>query len=342
MTDLLEILRTHDPRAGAAPDAVRAARLDAAIDELLAREADPAPAPRRRHLRGRAVAALAAGACAAGVLLGLPGPDADVGRPAPASAAATLDALARRAAAAPAQAGRYAYRRTVSYISHHRPDAAGGTYVVVLPHEEQEWIDAHGDGVVVGRIREDRPSFPTPADRAASERSPRVPFPDAGPLRVRDRRIAGLSAAQLAALPTDPVDLRRRLVEADLPAEQPVLAAAGQLLGSELTPPAVRVALYDVLRREPGARLEPDVADPNGRRGVGIAFRSPSWETTFLFDPGTGALLALRSVGLREEPGRRVTDWTLVLETRRTDDAPAARGIAPRLPLLPPPRRRGG
>jgi hypothetical protein len=84
----------------------------------------------------------------------------------------------------------------------------------------------------------------------------------------------------------------------------------------------VKVALFGVLKGLPGATLVPGATDPQGRTGVGVQFDTPAWKTLFLFDPETGALLATRSIGREEVPGREIDDWSLVLESDRRDDAP--------------------
>jgi hypothetical protein len=107
----------------------------------------------------------------------------------------------------------------------------------------------------------------------------------------------------------------------------------GQLLGSALTPPAVKVALFEVLKGLPGATLVPDTKDPQGRTGVGVQFETDAWKTLFLFDPQTGGLLGTRSIGHKEVPGRDIDDWSLVLESTRRDDAPTPTGRTLTLPV---------
>jgi hypothetical protein len=120
------------------------------------------------------------------------------------------------------------------------------------------------------------------------------------------------------ALPTDPVALRARIEGGEIT----LTAMVGQLLATPLTPPAVKVALFEVLKGLPGATLLPRVTDPKGRTGVGVQFDTPAWKTLFLFDRETGALLGTRSIGHKELPGREIDDWSLVLQSSRRDDAP--------------------
>ena len=193
--------------------------------------------------------------------------------------------------------------------------------MVVLEHEDEQWITADGTGVARFVIHDDRPTFPTPEDKADYEASPPgPPFPDQ-PVAVDDMTVAGMPAAEVRALPTDPAQLRKRIEGGEVT----LTAMVGQLLASALTPPEVKVALFAVLKQLPGATLRRDVTDPQGRVGVGVEFDTEAWKTLFLFDERTGALLGTRSIGRKEVPGRNIDDWSLVIESGRRDDAPDPR-----------------
>jgi hypothetical protein len=248
--------------------------------------------------------------------------------PAPATAAAALSDLSRKTAAAPVQSGRYAYAKHLSYVSHMRPKPGGkGTFVVVLPHESEQWIADDGHAVMRNVIHDDQPRFPTPEDKADYEASPAGPPDPDEPFAVTDMTVAGMPAAEVRALPTDPAKLRARIEGGDVT----LTAMVGQLLGSALTPPDVKVALFAVLQQLPGATLRQNVTDPQGRTGIGVEFSTPAWKTLFLFDPDTGSLLGTRSIGHKEVPGRDIDDWDLVIESGRRDTAPAARTLTKRV-----------
>ncbi len=326
----LEQLTAADPQRGRAPSAEAAARMDARMARLLATEdgegrvsqplvVKPDARARTRVKRRWALVPVAAAALYAAFALGGSddGPRHVV--PAPATAAAALTDLSRKAAAAPAQTGRFAYQKTLSYVSHMRPKAGGkGTFVVVLPHEGEQWIADDGTGVVRNLIHDDQPTFPTPEDKADYEAAPAGPPYRDAPFAVQDMTVAGMPATEVRALPTDPAQLRARVEGGDVT----LTAMVGQLLGSALTPPDVKVALFAVLKQLPGATLRPDVTDPQGRTGVGVEFDTPAWKTLFLFDKDTGALLGTRSIGRKEVPGRNIDDWSLVIESGRRDTAP--------------------
>ena len=131
--------------------------------------------------------------------------------------------------------------------------------------------------------------------------------------------VFGLSPATVQNLPTDPTALKARLESPDIQ----LTAMVGGLLSSALTPPHVQVALFEVLKGLPGATLVDHMTDPQGRTGVGVRFEDEAWNTLFLFDPSNGHLLGTRSIGHKEVAGRDISDWSLVLESGRTDSPPA-------------------
>lgn len=320
--DPLTLLTAADPLAGKTPTAEESARMDAELHHLLATAAvsPHAAAPRRRPSR-RWLAVPAVVAAAAAVALAAPDKAPRQLRPAPATAATVLTQLRDKVAGAPGQTGRYAYEKRLSYVSHMRGSTKGkgGAFVVVLPHEDEQWVADDGSAIVRMVVHDDQPTFPTPKDKAAYEAAgdQRPPFSDA-PYAVYHVKVAGLSTAEVRSLPTDPAQLRARLEGGDVL----LTAKIGQLLATALTPPAVKAALFEVLKGLPGATLVPEVKDPKGRSGVGVEFDTPAWKTLFLFDRETGGLLATRSIGHKELPGRDIDDWSLVLESHRRDDAP--------------------
>ena len=358
----LDMLTAADPARDRVPNPTEAERMDGALRHLLAAVAEEEAAPRaaaphtgaaapsrsaaphtgaaapsrsaaphagtatprrarpvRRPARRWALVPVAAGALYAAFALGAPDDGPRQFTPAPASAATVLADLSRKVAAAPAPTGKYAYEKRLSYVSHMRPKPGGkGTFVVVLPHEDEQWIADDGTGVVHNVVHFGRPTFPTPEDKADYETADRPPPMDWKPYSVEDMTVAGLSAAEVRALPTDPAKLRARIEGGDIT----LTAMVGQLLATALTPPEVKVALFEVLKSLPGATLLPDVKDPQGRTGVGVEFDTPAWKTLFLFDPQTGALLATRSIGRKEVPGRNIDDWSLVIASGRRDEAP--------------------
>jgi hypothetical protein len=365
MTDPLEALTAADPLRDVAPTADQAARMDAELQRLLAAESKLPPAlatfdlsapsreviaaqehvgprgpaprgdaarprggaarPRRGFSVSRWIAVPVVAAAAAVVALAAPDRAPTPLKPAPATAATVLSDLGRKVAAAPAPTGRYAYQRTLSYVSHMRPKPHGkGTYVVVVPHVDEQWIADDGTGTARFRMEEDQATFPTAEDKADYEAA--GPGPDLpgfeAPRRIEDPSILGMSPQTVKALPTDPVALKAAIAVPDVQ----LTAVIGQLLGSPLTPVRVKAALFEVLKGLPGATLVDAVTDPQGRTGVGVRFQDDAWDTLFLFDRQTGQLLGTRSIGHKEVEGRDIDDWSLVLDSGRRDDAPRPTG----------------
>jgi hypothetical protein len=81
-----------------------------------------------------------------------------------------------------------------------------------------------------------------------------------------------------------------------------------------------------VLKDLPGATLVDNVTDPLGRTGVAVEFETEAWHSLFLFNPDSGALLGVRSIGHKELPGRDITDWNLTVESTRVQAAPLTAG----------------
>jgi hypothetical protein len=334
MTDPLTVVRDADPVAGAALDPAARERMDAAIDRLLAIERPPrALRAAGARYRSIAVAGTAATIALAVGLAALPsGGSHNPVAPEPASAAVALRQLAATAAQGPTPDGRYVYVHSRSYTTHMRPRADGhGTFATVVPTDAEIWVARNGSESIA-RHHElwDQATYPNNQDRddAAAAAGPLSRPPDDGQaLRSTDTKVAGFTVAELRALPTDPAALRTRLERAELgyDSPSPVVTVTGMVLGSPLTPPAVRAAAFTVLRGLPGATLVAGATDPTGRSGEAIEFDSPAWRTMFIFDPKTSNLIATRSTGKKELPGRDINDWTLQLDTHGTDSAPAAR-----------------
>jgi hypothetical protein len=316
MTDPFDLLTAADPLRDAAPTAEEAARMDAELHRLLV----PAPKRERRRRFPKWILVPVVAAAAGVVALAAPERAPTPLKPAPATAATMLAELGHKVAGARVQTGRYAYLRRLSYVSHMRSKPNGkGTFVVVLPHVDEEWIA--DDGTAVGRmqIQWDKPTFPTAEDRADYEAAGthRPPGELDKPYAVEHATILGMTPEQVRSLPTDPVALRYKIAHyAQLP------AVISNLLASSLTPVPVKAALFDVLKGLPGATLVDGATDPRGRTGVGVRFQTDAWDTLFVFDPANGQLLATRSIGHKEVKGRDIDDWSLVLESGRRDAAP--------------------
>jgi hypothetical protein len=332
MTDPLMLVRAADPAAGLDPDHVT---LDAALDRQLtvasgpALAAVPAATARVRRHRGRAfgVVVATAAACGAALVVALPGGGGSDPGLADASAATVLRS-ARTAALAPGQAGPWTAVIVRDWRNEPFRTPGGGWADLLVPYTVEQW--ASDDGERLSRsTRGTDLRFPDPSDRAAyaarADRAQRPDPRDGRLVRLDVEHAPGPTVADVHAWPTDPAALAQRLADGG---SDVVHHATGMLL-SPLVTAEQRAALYSVLLRQPGARLEAGVTDPEGRTGDAVRFVSHddrpgtdhinlSYDTTLLFDRETHALL-----GVREGTGRTSTGWSVVLEARRAAAAPA-------------------
>lgn len=329
MNDLIATLAAEDPARTATPTAAESDRMDETLRRLVAADEPRVAAageprvgaagePRRRRAWALVPVALATGALSLGVAL--PGGKTPaVIAPAPANAATVLADLRGKAATATVPNGRFAYQKQIAYVSHMRGGGQSERFVVVIPHELEQWVDADGSAIVREAIHEEQAVFSTPQDEAAYRRAgaQRPPW-NSEPHRVDDYTLAGLTVQQIAALPAEPSALKAQLEAGEVD----LLPAIAQLIASPVATPELKTALFTVLKGLPGAHLVPTATDPRKREGVGVQFEDDAWRTLFVFDPDTGALLGTRSEGKKEVPGRTISDWWLVVDATRTNTAP--------------------
>jgi hypothetical protein len=115
----------------------------------------------------------------------------------------------------------------------------------------------------------------------------------------------GVSLAQILALPTTPAALRTRLLK-DKSARAAgaddtsylVQMTAGLLLQTP-APPKVRGAALRLLAGLPGAEIQRNVADLQGRKGTAVTFSFPDALVTIqlIIDPVSGKLLSIGHTG---------------------------------------------
>ena len=202
----LEQLTAADPARDRAPTREEAERMDAQMARLLADEAPPGEVRESGSGRARRTARGRARQAPLGARPRSPPPRStprsrsarpttvrasSCPRPRPPpppspTSRARSPPRPRRPAATPT-------RRRLSYVSHMRPKPGGkGTFVVVLPHEDEQWVADDGTGVVRDVIHDDQPTFPTPEDKADYEAATAgPPFRDrAARGRGHDRRRA--------------------------------------------------------------------------------------------------------------------------------------------------------
>lgn len=155
-----------------------------------------------------------------------------------------------------------------------------------------------------------------------------------------DKEFLGLTAQQIAKLPTTPKELENALLDlkghwraySSNTAKEPIRALKGHqrvralsdvgaaLLSTAPAPPAVRAAVFRLLAALPGVKPEGRTADPLGRTGTVISlplettmplgvYTAPKQLGTYrrqmIIDPGTGKLLAIRDLVAKPPRGSR-------------------------------------
>jgi hypothetical protein len=338
--DTLDLIRTADPRAqAAAPDAVHAARMDAALERLLADPPAEAPVARtpRNRTRTFGLALATATACGAGLIAALPGGSDDAPGVQAASAATVLSS-ARAAALEANQPGPWTAMTIRDWRNEPFKLADGSWGVALVPYTSEQWSSDSGEQLL-RTTRGTDIQFPRASDQAAYDppQRPREMPSDGKLVRLDAQNSGSWTVADIHALPTDPDTLAAALTkgvnaEPGSKFKPDVVTQATALLLSSLPTAEQRAALYMVLQRTPGAQLIPQLTDPDGRTGEGVRFVKPDpptteapggYDQTLLFDRQTHALLGLRQdTDATSTIGRKLTSWSLVLDTRRAQAAP--------------------
>jgi hypothetical protein len=283
-----------DPDAGAGP---------ARADER--RPLAEVELPRRRRPLGLALGAATAVAVAVLVaVLALSGGGGEEDH-----LAVALDAAGARAVSAPSAAGAkpFTYLKTRE-ISVRTTDADRRSWNVDQSTTREEWVTPDGSGrlrIVAGPSR-----FVGSGDRVEWEGAGRPQFLTLGfGGRTEDRWIsAGQLRGRVVSLPIEPGPLAVRLTEeaADEGGEGPLAAATLQLIAEDLrnpvASPELRRALYQAANRIPGIEYLGELADPDGRSGVGIGVTSSNagypQVYSMIFDPDTSQVLATETTAL--------------------------------------------
>ncbi|MGA5132826.1 hypothetical protein ACPCTO_23775 [Streptomyces olivoreticuli] len=125
-----------------------------------------------------------------------------------------------------------------------------------------------------------------------------------GPVQYYTQDVAGVPYTicgnriywdQVNKLPTDPEELRARLVgkETGEEAEEGLFLGIEELLASSPAEPPLRAALFEVLKRIPGARVTEHVKDSTGREGTAVDLDAGTWRERLIVDTGTFHTLEL-------------------------------------------------
>ena len=149
----------------------------------------------------------------------------------------------------------------------------------------------------------------------------------------------GPTYRQLAALPTDPDALLRKIYSStegrgDGP-DAEAFNYIGDLLRESIAPPEVTAALYRAAAKIPGVIIVPDAVDAAGRHGFGVAHVSQGERYEWIFDSHTMQYLGEREYLVADTPGGKagmLTGTTAVLTRGVADKA----GEIPRPPARTP------
>jgi len=296
-----ELITAADPATQVVldePDSLAAAR----IYRRIAEQPPAGGRPRLRLAAGLGGAVIAAGVAAVVAVAVLPGaPQAPTG----AQADAVLDAAAVTAAHEPAApalgAGHYFYIETIETVdvgilnsrvtvtlkagsSGQGPDFAECTMA------RQVWIAADMRiRTVVSPVR----SRPGPVPRVCEVYAQRLSRNLAGP---------GIYVfVHTAGLPANPAALEQ-IIEARYvrgrPGSEPIIMSIASMMLQQSRSPAVRAALYRMLKLLPGMHYFGPATDRLGRRGMAIGLTISGLRTELIVDPATSALLEQFDVNL--------------------------------------------
>jgi hypothetical protein len=330
------------------------------------RSARPAPAAPRRSRFRVPLASLVTAAAVSAASVTVVALTSDEQAPAGPGAQATVHSgnalLVAATNAEKAPNGRYWHTKRLTGQVYAVGRTAAGHYKVDTGQEFETWVDRNGRG---RGYMSDRPARPvTPEDerrwrKAGSPMEIKAPDPDGVTVSLFVEPIGGrmpmrpdpegysfhgLTAAQLAELPTDPKALEKALLglkddwraySKDFSQERkstPIRAlrgatrvralsdVAGDLLGDQPVPPAVRAAAFRMLAGLAGVKVEGKGTDPLGRTGTVVSlplettvplglYSAPkqlgTYRRQWIIDPARGTLLAVLDVVATPPKGSR-------------------------------------
>lgn len=323
----------------------------------------PEPVRRERRRPGfrlRLVSAAAVGAVAAGTAGVVVLQSGDGGSGPGSSSTTSLEGnvlLAAAASAEKAPSGKYWHTKSVMGDVYGVGKSAANHYKVDSRQGNESWIDRNGLRRMVHNDMADVPLTAQDKQKWQAAGSPKwvsVPDPEGSGGKVKldmsggantpwpssVERFYGMTAQQIAALPTDARALENKLLDlkdqwhavSSDTRKEPIRALKGEeriralsdvlgtLLSTAPAPPAVRAAAFRVLAAQPGVKPEGRVRDPLGRTGTGVSlplkttvplglYTAPkqlgTYRRQFVVDPATGRLLAIQDVVAKPPQGSK-------------------------------------
>ncbi|TDD73883.1 hypothetical protein E1293_30340 [Actinomadura darangshiensis] len=335
-------------------------RLNMRTDWRAARWADVPERP-RRGLKVPLLSTAAATAVAAGAVTVVALQPDDGAPPAPGAGGPELQGNVLLVAATNAQkapTGRYWHTKTVMGDIYGVGKSAAHHYKVDSRQAREEWIAPNGAGRQTNIELTDVPLTAQDRQKWQAAGSPawvRIPNPDGDAPALLDmsqasgssgwrpfpERFYGMTAGQLAQLPTQPKALKDVLlnlkghwhaVSSDDEKKEPIRALQGQervralsdvaggLLSIAPAPPKVRAAVFRLLADIPGVKAEGRATDPLGRAGAVVSLplktttplglhtapeQLGTYKRQFIVDPAKGRLLAIRDLVATPPHGSR-------------------------------------
>ncbi|GAA3144199.1 CU044_5270 family protein [Nonomuraea roseoviolacea] len=289
---------------------------------------------RRVALAGAMAVTLTAGVLVAEVGLGGSdphSPGALIGAP-PADAKALLSLAARAAADQPDMVpsrGQYVHTRMLDQRSLYTQDEAGRTQYTKVLVSEERWESADVGKPWLSREQGLSATGPAPRYRWDDGREDTLYEPATCPGQP--------AYARLGAWPTDPAQVRARLVAET--GEEPlrVWSSLKGLVAESVVRPSLSAALYQVAAGLDGIVLVPDAVDAAGRPGLAVAMdEGDGTRSELIFDRRTYRYLGERTVYVRDRKVRLPNGEVTARKGEATGTAVLAVDLVPALPELSP------
>ncbi|NRQ33559.1 CU044_5270 family protein [Nonomuraea sp. NN258] len=286
---------------------------------------------RRAGLVGALAAALTVGILAAQVGLG----GSDPGHPlaAPPADAQTLLKLAARAAGEQRDTvpgrGQYVHTKRLAQRSLYLADETGAVrYTKVLVNEER-WESADVGRPWLSREQAVSATGPAPRNRWDHGVEDTVYGPASCPGRP--------AYARLGAWPTDPAQVRAKIVAETGEDPLRIWASLQSLVAESVVRPSLSAALYQVAAGLDGIVLIPDTVDVAGRPGMAVAMdQRDGTRAELIFDRQTYRYLGERTVNSRDRKARLPIGEVLKRKGTANGTAVLAVDLTPGLPEVSP------
>lgn len=223
-------------------------------------------------------------------------------------------------------------------------DVNGRQITALIPTSIEVWISQDdGSGRILGQARE--PKFLSAEDERWWIAAGAPAFSDVGTFE-KVMPEAG-QPEDISTYPTDPGDLYGFLTDKANAVRQCPEAKTGKavdcpprgdpdthvfqlasnlLLNHPVASPMLRSALFEVMSRVPGTKLDPNATDPSGRKGTAVSVivgedTGRSQRHEMYFDPASAAVLGFRDVFLATDGTQMTYAYSVLLESGVVDES---------------------